>query len=314
MRVVFMGTPDFAVTILNRLMSSSHEVVGVVTSPDRKAGRGQKISMSAVKQFSLDHHLPLTQPEKLKSEDFQDQLKAWNADIFVVVAFRMLPASVWKIPSKGTINLHASLLPQYRGAAPINWALINGETKTGVSTFFIEEKIDTGDLLMQQEVDIHPNMVAGELHDTLAEVGKDVVVQTLDAIEQDAIQAIPQDHSKALKEAPKLFKPDCLISWDKPAQKVHNLVRGLNPYPGSHTLLYNKQGKKLQCKLSKSQLTSTPVDAQKPLFAQDDRLYIAAKDFYVSFGHIQLEGKRKMSVKEFLVGNNLEDYSLVKER
>lgn len=310
MRIVFMGTPDFAVTILEEIISSKHEVVGVVTAPDRKAGRGQKINMSAVKKCALQHELPLAQPEKLKAEDFHQTLKEWNADLFVVVAFRMLPKVVWDMPPKGTINLHASLLPDYRGAAPINWAIINGEEKTGVTTFFIEEKIDTGDLLLQAEMKIGENTTAGELHDDLAKLGKNVVVDTLNQIESNSINAIPQKESAKRKEAPKLFKPDCEIDWTNTAKNIHDFVRGLNPYPGSHTYIYNKEGKKLQCKLSDSRLTDLSSNQLEKIKTEGETLLFAASDKYVSFGSIQLEGKRRMTVKEFLVGNNLEDYTL----
>ena len=235
LRIVFMGTPEFAVSILDAIVKSNHDVVGVVTVADKPAGRGQQLRESAVKIFAIDHDLPILQPEKLKDEQFLSDLKAFNADIFVVVAFRMLPEVVWAMPPKGTFNLHASLLPKYRGAAPINWAIMNGETETGVTTFFINQIIDTGSILAQEKISITENMTAGELHDQLMNVGAKLTVETLDKIESNSIQAIPQDEelAKILPHAPKIFKADCEIQWNQDATIIHNKIRGLSPYPAA---------------------------------------------------------------------------------
>ncbi|MGZ3822183.1 MAG: methionyl-tRNA formyltransferase, partial [Mucilaginibacter sp.] len=232
MRIVFMGTPEFAVASLDELISSGVEVVGVVTAPDKPAGRGQKISESAVKQYAIAHGLTVLQPEKLKNEQFLKELKALGAELQVVVAFRMLPEVVWNMPPRGTINLHASLLPQYRGAAPINWVLINGEKESGVTTFFLKHDIDTGDILFTEKVTLTGKETAGELHDRLMYKGAGLLVKTVKAIESGRYTELPQAHlaeGVELRHAPKIFKEDCKIDWNQPAEKVYNLIRGLSP-------------------------------------------------------------------------------------
>ena len=242
MRIVFMGTPDFAVASLAALIEAGFDVVGVITAPDKPAGRGQKINESAVKKFAIAHQIKVLQPEKLKNEDFLNELAALKADIQIVVAFRMLPEVVWNMPPKGTINLHASLLPQYRGAAPINWAIINGEKESGVSTFFLKQEIDTGDILFAEKVAIDESMTAGDLHDKLMDIGAKLLVKTVNAVSENQYKEISQDHLDAtsLKHAPKIFKETCAINWDQSNEQVFNLIRGLSPYPTAFTQFMDK--------------------------------------------------------------------------
>jgi methionyl-tRNA formyltransferase len=310
LRIVFMGTPEFAVSILDAIVKSNHDVVGVVTVADKPAGRGQQLRESAVKIFAIDHDLPILQPEKLRDEQFLSDLKAFNADIFVVVAFRMLPEVVWSMPPKGTFNLHASLLPKYRGAAPINWAIMNGETETGVTTFFINQIIDTGSILAQEKIAILENMTAGELHDKLMNLGAKLTVETLDKIATNEIQAIPQDEelAKILPHAPKIFKPDCEIQWNQDATIIHNKIRGLSPYPAAWCSLM-KNGEKVTFKLFSSKAT-TEVSDSKSLKKGADGILFPCNDFYISISELQPEGKRRMNFKEFLAGNDLSSYSI----
>ena len=237
MKIVFMGTPDFAVPSL-KILAQHHQVCAVVTVPDKPAGRGQKMRQSDIKKTAIALNIPVLQPESLKDPDFIEQLKSFNAELFFVVAFRILPAVVFTLPSKGTINLHASLLPSFRGAAPINWALINGEKQTGVTTFFIEEKVDTGKILLQQSLDITPNMTAGELHDALAELGAEVVLNTVNGIDNETLSAVIQEGT--VTQAPKITKEICEIDWSKSALDIHNFIRGLSPYPAAFTWYKNK--------------------------------------------------------------------------
>ena len=243
LKIIFMGTPGFAVTILDGLIQNNFDVVGVVTAPDKPAGRGQKIAQSDVKKYCEEHGLHTLQPTNLKDEDFISELKALEADLFVVVAFRMLPEIVWNMPPQGTINLHASLLPQYRGAAPINWAIVNGEKKTGVTTFFIEKEIDTGMIIEQKEVEIGENDTAGELHDELMRVGSSLVVQTVVKIQSGEVIRTSQNdliEGQKLNEAPKIFKPMCEINWNESVEVIHNFCRGFSPYPTAWTKIQNK--------------------------------------------------------------------------
>ncbi|MFA5640872.1 MAG: methionyl-tRNA formyltransferase, partial [Bacteroidales bacterium] len=236
MKIVFMGTPDFATAILETIvLSQRHEIAAVVTAVDKPGGRGMQLMQSSVKQFALKHHLPILQPEKLKDTSFIHSLESIQADVFVVVAFRMLPEVVWKIPPKGTINLHASLLPQYRGAAPINWAIIHGESETGLTTFFINEKIDEGNIILAHSVDIDEKDNAGSLHDKLMHVGGEIILDTLEQIENNTYKEKKQASFIYLKTAPKIFKKDCLIDWKQTPQKIHNFIRGLSPYPTAFT-------------------------------------------------------------------------------
>jgi len=312
LRVVFMGTPEFAVTILDAIAQSKHEIVGVVTVADKPAGRGQQLRESAVKTYSKDNGFPILQPEKLKDETFHAELKALNADLFVVVAFRMLPEIVWAMPPKGTINLHASLLPKYRGAAPINWAIINGEKETGVTTFFINQVIDTGAVLKQEKVAISDDMNAGELHDTLMHLGANLTVKTLDEIANDSIQSLAQDEqlAKELRHAPKIFKQDCKVDWKQTAQNVHNKIRGLSPYPAAWCTLQNeKKNETVSFKLFASKIVDE-IPATPSLLKHSDGILFPCQDGFICVSELQPEGKRRMNFKEFLAGNKLEDFSL----
>jgi methionyl-tRNA formyltransferase len=310
LRIVFMGTPEFAVTILDEIMRSRHEVVGVVTVADKPAGRGQQIKESAIKTYAKSKNLSILQPEKLKDEKFLSDLKAIDADIFVVVAFRMLPEIVWEMPPKGTFNLHASLLPKYRGAAPINWALINGEKESGVTTFFINQIIDTGNILAQEKVGISENMTAGELHDELMHLGAKLTVETLNNLANGKIMAVPQDEelAKQLPHAPKIFKADCEIDWNEKAYSVHNKIRGLSPYPAAWCSL-TKNGVRTTFKLFSSSLTKEIPDS-KSLKKGSAGILFPCEDYYINISELQPEGKRRMNYKEFLAGNDLNDYSL----
>lgn len=298
-RIVFMGTPAFAVASLKALLEAKMNVVGVVTAPDKPAGRGMQLQQSAVKQFALEHHLPIAQPEKLKSPDFFAQIQAWQPDIQIVVAFRMLPESIWSFPPMGTLNVHGSLLPQYRGAAPINWAIINGEKETGVTTFRLQHAIDTGDTLLQEKIVIPPTMTAGELHDTMMEVGATTLVKTLKGLIAGSIVATPQADATHLKHAPKLFTQDCTIDWTKPVEQVHNLIRGLAPFPGALT--------KVDGKIVKLFSTSIlPEIPKEPIgsFVTDGKTYarFACTDGYIQLNDIQWEGKKRMPITDFLRG------------
>ena len=315
LRVVFMGTPEFAVGILAALKQSIHDIVAVVTVADKPAGRGQKMKESAVKIYAHENNLTILQPEKLKDEHFLAQLKELQADLFVVVAFRMLPKEVWKMPAFGTINLHASLLPNYRGAAPINWALINGDEETGVTTFFIDEAIDSGKIITQEKVKISSNTNVGELHDELMSVGAELTLKTVTAISQQTHTVIDQDKfdRKDFKMAPKIFKEDCEISWQETVENVHNKIRGLSPYPAAWTKLYNtKKNETLLFKL----FTSKPIEKDGfnnltgKLQEHADGILFPCNNGFICVSELQLEGKRRMTYKEFLAGNQLNDWRL----
>jgi methionyl-tRNA formyltransferase len=305
MRIVFMGTPEFAVASLDELIQSGCEIVGVVTAPDKPAGRGQKVNESAVKQYAITHGLKVLQPEKLKNEEFLKELKALNADLQVVVAFRMLPEVVWNMPPKGTINLHASLLPQYRGAAPINWVLINGEKESGVTTFFLKHEIDTGDILFTEKITLTGHETAGELHDRLMYKGAGLLVKTVKAVESGRYAENPQ-HDLAegveLKHAPKIFKEDCKIDWNQPAEKIYNLIRGLSPYPTAFTTLNDKILKVFGAEYQLAETGEEPGE-----FLSDNRTFlkVAALDGFIILTDVQLEGKKRMGVLEFLRGVRL---------
>ncbi len=300
MRIVFMGTPEFAKASLQEINENSkHEVVGVVTVPDKPAGRGQKIHQSEVKKYAEENNLKLFQPDKLRNEEFIKSLQNLDADVFVIVAFRMLPKAIWTIPSKGTFNLHGSLLPQYRGAAPINWAVMNGEKETGVTTFMIDEEIDTGKMLLSESILIDENATAGEIHDELMAIGQKLVVKTLDSLENDSIKAVSQKNAEELKAAPKIFKEDCKIDWNKSIYEIHNHVRGLSPYPSAWTIINGKSAKILRTRIS-----SEDFDAeQKNLHLTKNNLYVPLKDGLLEILEIQPEGKRKMSAKDFINGS-----------
>lgn len=305
MRVVFMGTPDFAVASLKALSEAGFEIAGVVTAPDKPAGRGQKINESAVKKFAVEHGFKVLQPVKLKDSEFLKELQELKADLQVIVAFRMLPEVVWNMPPKGTVNLHASLLPQYRGAAPINWTIINGEKESGVTTFFLKQEIDTGDILFSEKVPIHPNDTAGDLHDSLMNVGAGLLVKTLNAIKSGDYKEQPQqdlEKDGELKTAPKIFKEDCLINWDQPVEAVFNFIRGLSPYPTGFTSLQDKSLKIFTAEMEKASSQQTPGT-----FVTDNKKYLkfACTDGFISVTEIQMEGKKKMKIDEFLRGVKL---------
>ncbi len=300
-RIVFMGTPEFAVNILKKILEKNYQVVGVITAPDKPAGRGRKVHESAVKKFALENNLNILQPTNLKSESFLEELKALNATLQVVVAFRMLPKSVWNMPIYGTFNLHASLLPEYRGAAPINWAIINGETKTGVTTFFIDEKIDTGEIILQKKCNILADETAGELHDELMHIGSKLVVKTIKKIKKDTIKTKPQPN-RVPKHAPKIFKETCKIDWNDSLNNIYNKVRGLSPYPVAWTTLYNGENK-TELKIYKARkVKDTHQFKIGSIHPSKKELKIATKEGFLIIDELQISGKRKMDVKSFLNG------------
>ena len=314
MRVVFMGTPEYAVTILDRIIQEGHEVVGVVTTPDKPAGRGQHIHFSDVKRYALEHNLFLMQPEKMKDEAFVAQLQSLNADVFVVVAFRMLPKVVYAMPPKGTFNVHASLLPQYRGAAPIQWAVINGETETGVTTFLLDEHTDTGAIIRQSAVEITREDTAGTLHDKLMFAGADIAVETLRDLESGDFTPMPQTGEAELKPAPKIFKEDMLIHWDDTAERIYNKIRGLSPYPAAFSRIQfnGNTPRTLSLKILGCEITDIK-SAEKPgniTIVNDKQLLISTKTRDISVKILQLEGKKPMDVKNFLLGFRHTDYTL----
>jgi methionyl-tRNA formyltransferase len=305
MRIIFMGTPDFAVASLKALIEAGEEVVAVVTGPDKPAGRGQKLHESAVKKFAVSQNIPVLQPVKLRAPEFLAELKSYNADLQVVVAFRMLPELVWNMPEKGTINVHASLLPNYRGAAPINHAIINGEKKSGVTTFLLQHEIDTGNILISTEVEILDNDNAGDLHDKLMLAGAELLIRTVNAIKKNDIHPIPQDSidTESLKHAPKIFKEDCLINWENDSVKIYNLIRGLSPYPTAFTHI---DGKVL--KIYESEIIIEKHDLKPGTYISNGKneLKFATKDGFLKLLEIQIEGKKRMSVSDFLRGYRLE--------
>jgi len=298
-----MGTPDFAVVSLKKLIANKHQITAVVTVPDKPKGRGLKIIGSPIKQIALENNIKILQPQKLKDDSFIHQLKQLEADVYIVVAFRILPSEVFSIPKLGTINLHASLLPKYRGAAPINWAIINGESETGVTTILIDEKIDTGNMLMQKKVKISDDMTAGALHDVLAEVGADILNKTLDKLSAGTLTIEKQDNTLATK-APKLDKALCHVDFNQPAKNVYNLIRGLNPYPAAFIYHHDKQIKLFDCSVVNLNCVNdqpgTVIDASKSDFT------ISCAQGCVSVKEVQLQGKRRMSVKDFFNGYHLE--------
>ena len=305
MRIIFMGTPDFAVASLKALIEAGEEVVAVVTGPDKPAGRGQKLHESAVKKFAVSQNIPVLQPVKLRDPEFLAELKSFKADLQVVVAFRMLPELVWNMPEKGTINVHASLLPNYRGAAPINHAIINGEKKSGVTTFLLQHEIDTGNILFSTEVEILDNDNAGDLRDKLMLAGAELLIRTVNAIKKNDIHPIPQDSidTESLKHAPKIFKEDCLINWENDTVKIYNLIRGLSPYPTAFTHI---DGKVL--KIYESEIMIEKHDLKPGTYISDGKneLKFATKDGFLKLLEIQIEGKKRMSVSDFLRGYRLE--------
>ena len=310
MRIVYFGTPDFAVESLDAIMQSCHEVAAVVTVPDRQAGRGQKVVFSPVKQYALDHNLPLLQPEKLRDEHFLEALQAFEADMFVVVAFRMLPEAVWNMPPHGTFNLHASLLPRYRGAAPINHAIMNGDTVTGVTTFLLNHQIDEGQILLQAETPITPDDNAGTLHDRLATMGRTLVVETLDGM--DAATLLPHPQEGTPTAAPKIFKEDCFINFNQSAQQTVNFIRGLSPYPAALLSMVNPQGEEVLFKIFDAEAIIDPSGTPKTLICDEKKvLKIGVTDGFIRILSLQMSGKRKNSVEDFLRGNKLNNLKLI---
>lgn len=314
-RIVFMGTPDFAVATLGSLLMNGFNVVGVVTVPDKPAGRGRKIRKSAVKEFAEFSSLPILQPDNLKDPDFISELKKLNADLFIVVAFRMLPEVVWKIPANGTINLHASLLPHYRGAAPINHAIINGETITGVTTFYIDEKIDTGKILLSEEVRIFPFENAGDLHDRLMKHGAILIIKTLTDIAENTIKPISQTvllkSGELPKLAPKIHPQDCIIDWNNDPVKINNLIRGLAPYPCARSTFKNELSTH-SFKIFESQPEIKNHTFKHGQIISDGKhiIKVACKDGFINIASLQIEGKNKMTTIEFLRGFRISDYSI----
>ncbi len=308
MRIVFMGTPAFATASLSALMLAGEEIVAVVTAPDKAAGRGRKLQQSDVKQFALRHKLKVLQPPNLKSEAFIAELRALKPDLIVVVAFRMLPRIVWELPEYGSINLHASLLPQYRGAAPINWAIINGESETGVTTFFINQDIDTGDLIMQESINIESHDNAGSLHDKLMHVGAQLMVNTVKAIANGEAPGLPQHAESELKKAPKIFREDTRIHWDREASSIHNFIRGLSPYPAASTEL-DMNGGSVSLKIYESRIGEACGKSKAGVVRIDNKkhLFVACKDRWLELREIQPAGKRRMLVSDFLNGFKLEE-------
>lgn len=312
-----MGTPEFAAHILDRIIQAGHNVVSVVTTPDKPAGRGQHIKYSDVKNYALEHNLPLLQPEKMKDETFVKQLQDLDADVFVVVAFRMLPSVVYTIPPKGTFNVHASLLPQYRGAAPIQWSIINGETKSGVTTFFLDEHTDTGAIIRQTEVEITREDNVGTLHDKLMFAGAEIAVDTLNDIETGNLSTRPQTTTEILKPAPKIFKEDMKINWDDSAENIYNKIRGLSPYPAAFTTINNVDGqgndtgKANSIKIFESSITSAK-STEKPgtiTIKGNKTMLISTKTFDISIKSLQFEGKKRMDVEIFLAGFRISNYT-----
>lgn len=295
-----MGTPDFSIPSLDILRRAGYPIVGVITAPDRPAGRGRKLVASPVKKYADQHELPVFQPEKLRNPEFLDSIKALQPDIAVVVAFRMLPELLWSIPSVGTFNLHASLLPDYRGAAPINWVIMNGEEKTGATTFFIDHKIDTGNLLLQSETDLPHEWTAGDLHNHLMQQGAELVLETVWGLAAGTLTPKPQENALFRNKAPKIFKEDCQINWDQPVEQVYNHIRGLSPYPTAWTLLEG-----VSCKVfGAKKLENAPSESSPPGTIQvvDESLLVACQDGWLELTEVQLSGKKRMPAAAFLHG------------
>lgn len=312
MKVVFMGTPEFAVSSLDAIVRAGYPVAGVVTVPDRATGRGLKLTQSPVKQYALEHGLPLLQPEKLRDPEFQAALKGWDADIFVVVAFRMLPRSVWSMPPMGTFNLHASLLPQFRGAAPINWAIINGESETGVTTFLLNEHIDEGEILMQESTPIAPDDNAGTLHDRLAAMGSRLVVRTLDGLSEGTLRPRRQEGGGSLLPAPKIFKADCAIDWHQPGRRIVDFVRGLSPYPAATMTLLDDKGTQQSFKVYEVSFEPTPNSTIGALVTDRKNVEkVGVKDGFIHITSLQLSGKRRINISEFLRGCDVSGWKVV---
>ncbi|MBQ8502411.1 MAG: methionyl-tRNA formyltransferase [Bacteroides sp.] len=311
LRIVYMGTPDFAVESLRCLVEGGYNVVGVITMPDKPAGRGHKLQFSPVKQYALEQNLPLLQPEKLKDEAFLEALRAWKADLQIVVAFRMLPEVVWSMPRLGTFNLHASLLPQYRGAAPINWAVINGDTETGITTFFLKHEIDTGEVIQQVPVPIADTDDVGVVHDKLMLLGGRLVTETVDAILEGTVKTMPQEEMAVagdLRPAPKIFKETCRIDWNQPVKRIYDFIRGLSPYPGAWTEWLLPGGETVAVKIFESEKLIETHQLPVGTLLTDGKNYIriAVTDGFVGIRSLQLPGKKRLKTDELLRGFRME--------
>jgi methionyl-tRNA formyltransferase len=307
LRIVFMGTPDFAVASLKKLHENNYNVVGVITAPDRPAGRGKKLAEPAVKKYALANKLKVLQPEKLKNQDFLAELKALKADLQVVVAFRMLPEVVWAMPRLGTFNLHGSLLPQYRGAAPLNWAIINGETKTGVTTFLLDREIDTGKILFKKEIEIREKDTVGSIHDSLMEIGAELVLETVDALASGNYTPVPQEEllgESEIKHAPKIYKEDCKINWSEDVEKVRNLIRGLSPYPAAwSTLVHNNTGEQISAKVFFAMHAEGKQETPGTIESDGKNyLKVACGNGWLQITDLQIAGKKRMKANDFLRG------------
>ncbi len=312
LRIVYMGTPEFAVEPLHCLVEGGYNVVGVLTMPDKPAGRGHKVQFSPVKEYALEHNLPLLQPEKLKDEAFVEELRAWKADLQIVVAFRMLPEVVWNMPRLGTFNLHASLLPQYRGAAPINWAVINGDKETGITTFFLKHEIDTGEVIQQVRVPIADTDNVGIVHDKLMMLGGRLVIETVDAILDGTVKPIPQEQMAVvgeLRPAPKIFKDTCRIDWNQPVKRIYDFIRGLSPYPAAWTELVQPDGTVLVLKIFETEKVVESHSLPSGTIQTDGKTYIriAAPDGFINIRSLQLPGKKRLKTDELLRGFRLAD-------
>ena len=313
LKIVFFGTSEFAVASLEALLRNNYNIAGVVTVPDKPAGRGQKLHFSPVKSFAIENNLFLLQPINLKAEEFIQSLKKINADLQIIIAFRMLPEAVWKMPRLGTFNLHASLLPQYRGAAPINWAIINGEAETGLTTFFLDDKIDTGKIIYTEKISIGEDETAGELHDILKTAGASLVIKTVKSIEENNVPAIEQTafigENTQLQKAPKILKEHCRIDWNKPVKDIHNFIRGLCPIPAAFTELVSPDGKIYYLKIFSSRKEIKTLEVASGKVYTDGRTYfsISGNDGFIHINELQLQGKKRLGVTEFLKGFKLDN-------
>lgn len=305
LKIIFMGTPDFAVGILDTLYKSEFEIAAVITAPDKPAGRGQKVSVSAVKTYALEKNIPILQPTNLKSEDFLEELASYAANLQIVVAFRMLPEVVWKMPKYGTFNLHASLLPNYRGAAPINWAIINGETETGVTTFFIDDKIDTGAMILNHKINIDENENVGQLHDKLMHLGCDTVIETLHLIQNGKVETTIQSENSDLKTAYKLNKDNCKIDWSKPGKQIYNQIRGLCPYPAAWTYIKDGDNEWNVKIYDTTFIEETHTYTIGQIISGKKEMKIAVSNGFIQIDSLQFPGKKKMQIHELLNGTSI---------
>ncbi len=305
LRVIYMGTPEFAVPSVDILVKNGVNVVAIITAPDKPAGRGNKKQKLPLKDYAIENNIPLLQPTNLKNPDFLEELRSFNANLQIVVAFRMLPEAVWDMPEIGTFNLHASLLPQYRGAAPINWAVMNGETETGCTTFFLKHKIDTGDVIMQCKEPIHPEDNVGTLYERLMNNGAQLVLDTVRKIENDEVELSPQIETSELKEAPKIFKDTCEINWDQPSEQIHNFVRGLSPYPCAWTTLLDKTCKIYATEIVKELPENSTQETTPYITDHKKYLLFPTQNGYISIKELQLQGKKRMDIEAFLRGAKL---------